>query len=59
MTQLEKIKHEAMKTLQSLCAKCKKDIVHSCRVGRLISEIEDLNGIPVIVNENLYHVVFN
>ena len=59
MTQLEKTKTQAIDSLKSLCAKCGVREDHVCRVAGLIQEIQKLNGIPVIVNEQLRHVVFH
>ena len=59
MTQMDKTKIEAINSLKRLCARCGADEEHTCRVLGLIREIQGLNGIPVIVNEQLRHVVFN
>ena len=59
MTELERTKIDAINALKNLCARCKEGIVHACPVAGVIREIEDLNGIPVIVNSRLWHVVFN
>lgn len=59
MTQLEKKKYNAIDNLRSLCARCSSGDQHSCKVSEVISEIEKLNGVPVIVNEQLRHVVFS
>lgn len=59
MSELEKTKYDAIDSLKRLCIRCKDGIEHSCRVTNLIHEIEGLKGLPVIVNDRLYHVVFN
>jgi hypothetical protein len=59
MSELEKIKIEAISSLKKLCAKCKENSMHNCRIGKMITDIASINGVPVIVNDNLYHVVFN
>lgn len=58
MTQLEIKKLNAIANLKSLCVRCYEGIDHSCPVAELIHRIEGLNGVPVIVNEELKHVVF-
>lgn len=59
MTHLEQIKIEAVNLLQNLCARCKSGENHNCPVGHLKKEIKKIQGIPVIVNDQLYHVMFN
>ncbi len=59
MTELEKAKIQAIETLNNLCARCKGGVGHTCPVSRVVKEIENLHGIPVIVNSQLYHVVFS
>jgi len=59
MSELEKTKYSAVSTLKHLCVRCNEGAPHSCRVADVIREIESLDGIPVIVNSQLRHVVFN
>lgn len=59
MTQLEKTKKEATSVLINLCARCKEGFEHSCPIQEVNKRIEAINGIPVIVNNRLYHVVFS
>lgn len=59
MTELEKTKRHAIEDLKNICAKCKSSADHICPVGKIINQIEDINGIPVIVNSKLWHVVFH
>lgn len=59
MTELEKTKYQAIKILQNLCVRCKDEVEHNCRVDALIREVDSLNGIPIIVNSKLHHVVFS
>ena len=59
MTQLEKTKFEAIEPLKRLCSRCKDKVEHDCRVNSLIREIESLHGVPIIVNDSLYHVMFS
>lgn len=56
---MDKTKIEAINSLKRLCARCGAEEDHTCRVYGLIQEIQQLNGIPVIVNDQLRHVVFN
>ena len=58
MSQLEKNKFDAINTLKRLCSRCASDEGHSCPVARLIAEIRGLHGIPIIVNDQLRHVMF-
>lgn len=59
MTQLEQTKYNAINTLKNLCARCSGGVEHSCPVGEVIGRIEQIQGIPVIVNDRLRHVVFS
>ena len=59
MTQIETIKQQTINSLKTLCARCKSSVNHDCPVLEIVERIEGLNGIPVIVNDKLYHVVFN
>lgn len=59
MSELEKTKYDAVDSLKKLCARCSENLDHSCRIQNLIREINGISGIPVIVNDRLYHVVFN
>lgn len=59
MTQFEKTKFEAARILQNLCARCKETVDHVCPVSEVTRQIEAIRGVPVIVNDKLWHVVFN
>jgi len=59
MTELEQTKSEITRMLRNLCARCKDNADHICPVTKLVKEIEGISGIPVIVNDRLWHVVFN
>ena len=59
MTQLEQTKREATAVLFNLCARCKEGLEHACPIQQVTKQIEAIQGIPVIVNSKLYHVVFS
>lgn len=59
MSELDQTKTQAINTLKNLCARCKEGIEHRCPVRQISQEIEAIKGVPVIVNEKLYHVVFS
>jgi hypothetical protein len=59
MSELEKTKYTAIENLKQLCARCSEANKHICPVAELISRIKGLDGVPVIVNERIKHVVFN
>jgi len=59
MSELEKTKYNAIDNLKKLCARCSAGTEHDCRIQNLIREINGLSGIPVIVNDQLRHLVFN
>lgn len=59
MSEVEKTKIQAIETLKHLCARCKDNEDHICPVKGLIREIAEIRGIPIFVNDRLYHVMFN
>lgn len=59
MTQLDKTKLQAINLLKNICANCKKDVGHICPVQQVTKEIEAISGVPIIVNDQLYHVMFS
>ncbi len=58
MTELEKVKIQAIETLNHLCARCKEGLEHICPIQQVTQEIEAICGIPIRVNDKLHHVVF-
>ncbi len=59
MSELEQTKYNAIDNLKKLCVRCSEAKEHDCRIQGLINEIHSLRGIPVIVNDQLRHLVFN
>lgn len=59
MSELDKTKYQAVAILKNLCARCKEGVEHACPVQQVTIQIEAINGVPVIVNDRLWHVVFN
>lgn len=59
MTQLDQTKYQAINLLKNICIRCKEEIDHICPVQQVSREIEAINGIPIIVNDRLYHVMFS
>lgn len=58
MDQLEKQKNEAIQHLAALCILCRNGQEHECPVRSVTEQIEHLQGVPVIVNDRLHHVLF-
>jgi len=58
MSQFEKIKYETINRVRSLCRHCSDGEVHDCPVSRTITEIENIRGVPIMVNDRLHHVMF-
>lgn len=58
MSELDKTKYQAMAILKNLCARCKEQISHSCPIQEVSRQIEAIRGVPIIVNDNLHHVMF-
>ncbi len=59
MTELEKTKRSAADILRNLCVRCKEGVDHVCPVKQVTRQIEAIRGVPIIVNDHLYHVMFN
>jgi len=59
MSELDKTKYQAISVLKNICARCKEGANHICPIQQVSREIEAINGIPIIVNDRLYHVMFN
>jgi hypothetical protein len=59
MSELDKTKYQAISVLRSLCARCKDGVEHVCPVREVTERIEAIHGVPVIVNDKLWHVVFS
>ncbi|OGE79895.1 MAG: hypothetical protein A2826_01235 [Candidatus Doudnabacteria bacterium RIFCSPHIGHO2_01_FULL_43_23] len=58
MTKFDKQKFEAINSIRTLCRHCKAGEIHDCPVSRVINQIEEIKGIPIIVNDKLHHVMF-
>jgi len=58
MSEFEKQKMSIARQLTSLCAHCKNDISHSCKLKTLASEISSLSGVPLIVNDRFDGLLF-
>ena len=58
MSEFEKQKVTIISQLKSLCAHCKNNIRHSCRMESITFEVEKLNGVPLIVNDRFNGVFF-
>jgi hypothetical protein len=59
MTEFDKTKHNTISILKTLCSYCRENREHVCPVKELTLRIENLRGVPIIVNDQLYHVMFN
>lgn len=51
MSEFEKQKDTAIRELKSLCAHCANEVSHSCRLQKIVSELDTLTGVPLIVND--------
>jgi hypothetical protein len=58
MSHLDKQKIEVIEKLRVLCQHCRSGEEHDCPISRLTAEIARLHGVPVTVNDKLWHVVF-
>jgi len=58
MTRFQKQKIQAINDIRVLCRHCKAGELHDCPISRLINQIEELSGIPIVVNDELHHVMF-
>ncbi len=51
MSEFEKQKFTVIRQLKSLCAHCANEVNHSCRLQKIVSELNTLTGVPLIVND--------
>lgn len=58
MSEIERKKHNAVKTLNQLCPRCERGENHHCPVSTLVRQVSSLRVIPVNVNDRLYSVLF-
>jgi len=58
MTKLDKQKFDAINSIRNLCRHCRAGELHDCPVSRVISQIEEIKGVPIVVNDQLHHVLF-
>ncbi len=58
MTQFDRNKLSAIVALKNLCSYCREGQAHHCPIRELAARIENLRGVPIIVNDRLHHVMF-
>ncbi len=58
MSEIEKKKINAVKTLLELCPRCERGETHQCPVSSLVRQVNTLRAVPVNVNDRLYSVLF-
>jgi nitrate reductase beta subunit len=59
MSELEKTKNVIIQNMQRLCAHCANgNFPHSCPVQQLSKQIENIRGVPLIVNNEFRGVIF-
>jgi len=59
MSEFEKQKFTVIRQLRNLCAHCAHDVSHSCRLKTIISELDNLSGVPLIVNDRFTGLLMN
>jgi hypothetical protein len=61
MSELQKIKFNIVHQLRGLCAHCAtgSQRPHSCPVQEISARIENLRGVPLMVNSEFKGVIFN
>lgn len=58
MSEFEKQKFIAISQIKGLCAHCSNNIPHECKVQSLTNQIENLSGVPLIVNDRFQGLLF-
>lgn len=58
MSEFEKQKISIASQLISLCAHCKNDVSHNCKLKTMALEINNLSGVPLIVNDRFNGLLF-
>ncbi|OGE81787.1 MAG: hypothetical protein A3H72_02825 [Candidatus Doudnabacteria bacterium RIFCSPLOWO2_02_FULL_48_8] len=51
MSEFEKQKFSLMAELKTLCAHCRNEVAHNCRIQTIADQINQLRGVPLIVND--------
>ncbi len=59
MSELEKVKLNVINSLHTLCDRCREKVIHVCPISKVTGEIQEIKGVPVVVNSRLWHVIFN
>ncbi len=59
MSEFEKQKYTIISQLKGLCAHCANEADHNCRLQTIVSEVADLNGVPLIVNDRFNGIFIN
>ena len=58
MSEFEKQKYNIARELKGLCAHCANEIVHDCKIRSLAEQINNLSGVPLIVNDRFNGLLF-
>jgi hypothetical protein len=51
MSEFEKQKYTVISQLKGLCAHCANEVNHNCKLQAIVSEVANLSGVPLIVND--------
>lgn len=58
MSEFEKQKYTVINQLKSLCAHCRNEVQHECKLHKIVSEVSGLVGVPLIVNDRFNGIFF-
>jgi hypothetical protein len=59
MSELEKTKYILLENIQRLCAHCVNGgFPHTCPVQKISQEIQEIRGVPLIVNDEFRGMIF-
>ncbi|HYE22194.1 MAG TPA: hypothetical protein VD998_01240 [Verrucomicrobiae bacterium] len=58
MSEFEKQKNNIAQQIRGLCAHCSNGIEHNCQLAGLAKQIDQLSGVPLIVNDRFNGLLF-
>ena len=58
MSEFEKTKYSIAEQLKGLCAHCTNGVAHNCKIAGLADQVNQLSGVPLIVNDRFNGLLF-
>lgn len=58
MSEFERQRNNIAEQLKGLCAHCSNGVQHNCRIQILAQQVEQISGVPLIVNDRFNGLLF-